>query len=68
MTRPNLLDLAEAAAYLHRPRKWVAEAARAGRIPGRKTGRKWMFTDEDLTTYLDSVRTGGNPIRRRRAS
>lgn len=68
MARPELLDLAEAAAYLRRPRKWVADEARAGRIPGRKAGRRWLFTDDDLAAYLDSIRTGGDRIKRRRAS
>ena len=68
MSLPDLLDLTEAAAYLHRPRKWTADEARAGRIPARKVGRRWMFTEADLTAYLESVRTGGDGIRRRRAS
>ena len=67
MALPQILTLAETAEYLGRPAKWVAEQARAGRLPGRRVGRQWRFLEADVVAYLDSVRTGGE-IRRRRAS
>lgn len=66
-----LLTLEQAAEYLGRTPQWLAGAARQRTVPGRKVGRTWRFTEDDLSSYLDSVRTGGESARvtrRRRAS
>ena len=42
------LSLQEAAAFLHVHPETLREAARAGRIPGAKVGRAWVFLENDL--------------------
>jgi hypothetical protein len=48
---------AEVGALLRRPGDWVVDQALAGVIPGRKVGRFWRFTEDDIRAYLDSVAT-----------
>ena len=33
--------------------RWYIERLRDGRLPGRKVGRKWRLTDEDIADALD---------------
>jgi molybdopterin-binding protein len=48
----GLLSVEEAAAYLHLNVKRVQALARAGRLPGRRVGRRWLFDQRDLESLL----------------
>lgn len=48
----ELLNTQEAAAYLRLHTKRVQALARAGRLPGRRVGRKWLFARRDLDALL----------------
>ena len=57
----GLLSAEQAAAHLHLNVKRVQALARAGRLPGRRVGRKWLFDERDLEAALgktDSVADG----------
>jgi molybdopterin-binding protein len=47
-----LLSAEQAASYLHLNVKRVQALARAGRLPGRRVGRKWLFDERDLDAAL----------------
>jgi molybdate transport system regulatory protein len=47
-----LLSADQAASYLHLNVKRVQALARAGRLPGRRVGRKWLFDERDLESAL----------------
>lgn len=68
----GLLTIPEAARVLRVTEAWLADAARAGTVASRKVGRKRMFTEADLTEYVDRVRVGGDRMaaasRRRRSA
>ena len=49
------LNLQEAAAFLRLHPEELRKRAKAGRIPGAKVGRSWVFVDEDLASYLPSL-------------
>ncbi|GAA5786097.1 helix-turn-helix domain-containing protein [Chitiniphilus shinanonensis] len=46
------LNLAQAAAFCHCHRETLRREAKAGRAPGRKVGRAYVFLDEDLVAYV----------------
>lgn len=48
----GLLSTDQAASYLHLNVKRVQALARAGKLPGRRVGRKWLFDQRDLDTTL----------------
>jgi molybdopterin-binding protein len=48
----RLLSADQAATYLHLNVKRVQALARAGRLPGRRLGRKWLFDEHDLESAL----------------
>jgi molybdopterin-binding protein len=48
----ELLSTEEAAGYLRLHMKRVQALARAGRLPGRRVGRKWLFDRRDLDELL----------------
>ena len=48
----ELLSAEEAAGYLRLNVKRVQALARAGRLPGRRIGRKWLFDRHDLDALL----------------
>ena len=48
----ELLSTEEAAGYLRLNVKRVQALARAGRLPGRRVGRKWLFDRRDLDRLL----------------
>jgi molybdate transport system regulatory protein len=48
----GLLSADQAASYLHLNVKRVQALARAGRLPGRRVGRKWLFDQRDLESAL----------------
>src|SRR5688500_4342999 len=51
----STLGLKEAAAFLHVHPEELRRRAKAGRIPGAKVGRAWVFLSEDLAAYLRSL-------------
>ena len=48
----GLLSADQAASYLHLNVKRVQALARAGRLPGRRVGRRWLFDERDLDSVL----------------
>ena len=48
----GLLSAEQAATYLHLNVKRVQALARAGKLPGRRVGRKWLFDERDLDATL----------------
>ena len=48
----ELVSTAEAASYLRLNIKRVQALARAGKLPGRRIGRKWLFDRHDLDALL----------------
>ena len=48
----GLLSADQAATYLHLNVKRVQALARAGRLPGRRVGRRWLFDERDLDSTL----------------
>jgi molybdopterin-binding protein len=48
----GLLSAEQAASYLHLNVKRVQALARAGKLPGRRVGRKWLFDERDLDETL----------------
>jgi molybdopterin-binding protein len=52
----ELLSTDEAAGYLRLHIKRVQALARAGRLPGRRVGRKWLFDRRDLDQLLGGPR------------
>lgn len=53
---PEVLTLAEAAAFLRLCSHTVSKLARAGQIPGRRIGREWRFLRSELEKYLHGNR------------
>lgn len=49
------LNLDEAAEYLQMSAYSLREKAAAGKIPGSKPGRQWVFRKERLDEYLDDI-------------
>ena len=47
-----LLSAEQAAAHLHLNVKRVQALARAGKLPGRRVGRKWLFDERELEAAL----------------
>ena len=48
----DILDARAAAVLLHLNLKRVQRLARAGRLPARRVGRKWLFLRSDLERLL----------------
>ena len=48
----ELLDTGDASRYLHLNPKRVQALARAGKLPGRRVGRRWLFDRRDLERLL----------------
>jgi molybdopterin-binding protein len=51
-----LLSVEQAATYLHLNGKRVQALARAGRLPGRRVGRRWLFDEAELEAALGRER------------
>ena len=49
----ELLSTEEASSYLHLHAKRVQALARAGKLPGRRVGRRWLFDRRDLDALLN---------------
>jgi excisionase family DNA binding protein len=47
--------LLQAAAFLKIHPEELRQRAKAGRIPGAKVGRAWVFLQDDLAAYLRSL-------------
>ena len=47
-----MLSADEAASYLHLNVKRVQALARAGKLPGRRVGRRWLFDPRELDAAL----------------
>ncbi|MBA3496589.1 MAG: TOBE domain-containing protein [Gemmatimonadales bacterium] len=47
----------EAASFLHLNVKRVQALARAGKLPGRRVGRKWLFDERELDSALGRTTT-----------
>lgn len=52
-----MLSTEEASSYLHLNPKRVQALARSGQLPGRRIGRKWLFSRHDLEALLASGET-----------
>src|SRR5262249_35171632 len=50
----DILTAQEAAKILRLNVKRIQSLARAGRLPGRRVGRKWLFRQQDLDRLLDT--------------
>ncbi len=48
----GLLSADEAASFLHLNVKRVQALARAGKLPGRRVGRRWLFDERELDSAL----------------
>jgi molybdate transport system regulatory protein len=51
-----LLSVEQAASYLHLNVKRVQALARAGKLPGRRVGRRWLFDEGELQAALGRER------------
>jgi molybdopterin-binding protein len=50
----DMLSADEAASFLHLNVKRVQALARAGKLPGRRVGRRWLFDPRELDAALGS--------------
>ena len=51
----NTYSVAEATSQMGAPsERWLIERLRSGAFPGRKVGRYWRMTDQDIADALDS--------------
>ena len=57
-----LLSAEQAAAHLHLNVKRVQALARAGKLPGRRVGRKWLFDERDLEAALGQPELAANGL------
>jgi Helix-turn-helix domain len=48
----NTLNLNEAASYLKMNPEVLRRKARAGQVPGRKAGKRWIFVKEHLADWV----------------
>ena len=48
------LNLIEASAFLKMHAEEVRQRAKAGKLPGAKLGKRWVFLEDDLVEYLRS--------------
>ena len=49
------LNLREAATFLHLHPEELRQRTKAGRIPGAKVGRAWVFLEDDLAAHVRSL-------------
>jgi excisionase family DNA binding protein len=57
VTRKEILDFEEAAAFLGISTKTFAKVLRTEDLPGRKVGREWKFSRSALLAWVGSGRT-----------
>ncbi|MDP1688894.1 MAG: helix-turn-helix domain-containing protein [bacterium] len=48
----NIFDLSEAANFLKMNPEVLRRKARAGQVPGRKAGKRWIFVKEHLADWV----------------
>ena len=65
MVTGRLLTAEEIAEQLGVPKGWPLEQARAGNIPHVRLGRYVRFDEDDVTAWVESLKTGGGPSFRR---
>jgi molybdate transport system regulatory protein len=56
----DMLSAEEAASYLHLNVKRVQALARAGKLPGRRVGRRWLFDPRELDAALGGAPTASS--------
>ena len=56
-----LLSVEQAATYLHLNVKRVQALARAGKLPGRRVGRRWLFDEGELEAVLGRASGASGP-------
>ena len=49
------LDARQAATLLHMNERHLRRLARAGKLPGRRVGRRWLFARQDLERLLGAT-------------
>ncbi|KUI26505.1 hypothetical protein AU195_05685 [Mycobacterium sp. IS-1496] len=55
--------MAEAVEQIGAPsERWLVEQLRAGRFPGRKIGRAWRMTAQDIADSLEVCRNAHRPV------
>ena len=57
----EIMDIAEAASYLHIKKGTLYRLAKAGRIPGTKIGGQWRFKRERLDAMFRLPDNGSRP-------
>jgi molybdopterin-binding protein len=57
----GLLSADQAAAHLHLNVKRIQALARAGKLPGRRVGRRWLFDERDLDAALGRPAAAAEP-------
>jgi excisionase family DNA binding protein len=50
----NTRSIAEVAELMAVSERWLIQQLRANRFPGRKIGRHWRMTDNDILAALDT--------------
>lgn len=53
-TRADLLEVADVCELYHVERKTVYRWIKAGKLAGKKAGRRWLFTREAVADVLES--------------
>ena len=51
--KPLLHTVAEVAALMRCPERWLLMQLRAGRFPGRKVQRQWRMSDADIARVIE---------------
>ncbi len=59
---PEIMDIAEAATYLHIPKGTLYRLVKEGRIPGTKIGGQWRFKREILDELFRLASTSGATV------
>lgn len=57
-------EIDEAAVQLGKSERWLADKLRAGQFPGRKIGRTWKLTPDDLDEIIRLCAVAPEPIPR----
>ena len=56
----EILTLKEVAAYLKLAEKTAYKLAAEGKLPGFKVGGSWRFKREDIESWIEQKKWGGN--------
>ncbi len=59
---PEIMDIAEAATYLHIKKGTLYRLVKEGRIPGTKIGGQWRFKREILDELFRLASTSGATV------